>query len=123
MFGGKIRLIRIARGLSQEDVANNLKIEQSAYSKWENNKIKISDDQLEKLANFFGVTIEDIKSQEPILINFNQQSSNIGGIHHNNQVSYGINEDLLKSLQNQLSIKDSQINELLEIIKKQHNKI
>ena len=110
MYGTKIRLIRLSRGLNQEGVAQQLGIKQNAYSKIETNQSKASDAMVEKLATIFGVSAEDIKSPEPVIINF-----------HNSPQSNGVNngeiknqsEQLLQQLTQQLAIKDKQIEELM----------
>ena len=110
MYGTKIRLIRLSRGFNQEGVAQQLGITQNAYSKMETNHSKISDEMMEKLATVFGVSAEDIKSPEPVIINF-----------HNSPQSNGVNngeiknhsEQLLQQLTNQLTVKDKQIEELM----------
>jgi transcriptional regulator with XRE-family HTH domain len=115
MIGSKIRLIRLARGLSQEEVANSLNIQQNAYSKLENGGNKIDDEKIERLAKIFGVSVEDIKSPEPVLLSFN--NCNNSGVYNNNQLVYNqLNENLIKSLQEQLIVKDLQIEKLLNIL-------
>jgi len=116
MYGHKIRLIRIARGLSQEDVAKRLGIKQNTYSNIETNTQKESDEQLQKIAELFGVSIEDIKSPEPIIMNFhNSPHSNgiTGNISHNHNAS----DELIAQLTLQLQQKDSQISFLQELVK------
>jgi transcriptional regulator with XRE-family HTH domain len=110
MYGTKIRLIRLSRGLNQEGVAQQLGIKQNAYSKIETNQSKVSDAMVDKLATIFGVSAEDIKSPEPIIINFhdNHQGAVINHGEIKNQ-----NEQLLQQLTQQLAVKDKQIEELL----------
>jgi transcriptional regulator with XRE-family HTH domain len=110
MIGNKIRIIRLNRGLNQETVARELGITQNAYSKIETNQSKISDETIEKLANLFGVSSEDIKSPEPVIVNFhNSPQSN--GVNNGEIRHY--NEQLLLQLTQQLLVKDKQIEELM----------
>ncbi len=71
MYGAKITSIRQARGYSQQYVAEKLGMAQNAYSKIERDeKIKIDDRLLGKLAETLGVSVDDIKSPTPIVMNF-----------------------------------------------------
>jgi transcriptional regulator with XRE-family HTH domain len=111
MYGNKIRLIRVSRGLNQEVVAQKLGITQNAYSKIETNHSKTSEDMLQKLATLLGVSAEDIKSPEPVIINFHNSPQSNGV---NNGEIKNHNEHLLKQLTQQLLVKDKQIEELMD---------
>lgn len=115
MYGHKIRMIRIARGLSQEDVARRLGIAQNSYSKIETNTQKESEEQLVKIAELFGVSIEDIKSPEPIVMHFHNSpnSGNTGPVSNLTSVS----DELISQLTYQLQQKDQQIQFLQDLIK------
>jgi Predicted transcriptional regulators len=112
MYGNKIRLIRINRGLNQESVAKKIGISQNAYSKIENNHKKLNSDILQKLANIFGVTVEDITSPEPVIVNYRNNDS--GSISNEN--NYHISAKLLEQLTHQLSEKDKQIERLIALL-------
>lgn len=112
MYGNKIRIIRLCRGLSQEDVAKKLGIIQNAYSKIENNHTKLNEGLLQQLANIFGVSIADIKSPEPIIISFH----NTGNV--NTEGNRHVNEKLVQELSNQLLEKDKQIQQLIDLLNK-----
>lgn len=115
MIGSKIRFIRIARGFSQEEVAKLLNIQQNAYSKLETSGNKVDDNKIEQLAKIFGVSVEDIKSPEPVLLSFNNCSNS--GIHNSNQlVNNNISEQIIQTLQDQLAKKDEQINNLIKLL-------
>lgn len=76
MYGDKIRAFRIMRGFTQEYMAGKLSVAQNTYSKYENNGEKLPHELLEKIATILGVSVTDITSNEPIIIN--NQSSNQG---------------------------------------------
>lgn len=76
MYGDKIRAFRVLRGFTQEFMAGKLNVAQNTYSKYENNGEKLPHELLEKIATILGVSITDITSSEPIIIN--NQSSNQG---------------------------------------------
>lgn len=53
-----LRAARKAKGLTQKEVAAYIGISQNNYSYWENGKVKIDNESLQKLADFFGVTTD-----------------------------------------------------------------
>ena len=56
-FGTRLRALRKAKGLRQEDVAKDLYIHRSAYTKYELDNAEPPMDTLCKLSQLFGVTI------------------------------------------------------------------
>lgn len=85
MHGEKIRTFRLMRGFTQEYVADKLKIAQNTYSKYENNGEKLSIETLEKIANILGVSVTDLISNTPIVINnqaSNQGTQGIGNVEN-----------------------------------------
>jgi XRE family transcriptional regulator, regulator of sulfur utilization len=54
-IGDKIRQIRISKGLSQENIAETLKISTSAYGDIERNKTEITVKRLISISKIFGV--------------------------------------------------------------------
>jgi transcriptional regulator with XRE-family HTH domain len=109
MYGNKIRLIRIARGLVQENVAEQLGVAQNTYSKIETNQCKITESQLVQLAKIFGVNKEDLTSMEPIIMNFHHSDHSFGGFNVTNNAEQNL--EFIKQLSAQLKEKDSQIKE------------
>ena len=53
-----LKALRKAKGLTQVELARFLGISQNNYSYWENGKVKIDNDSLKKLADFYGVSID-----------------------------------------------------------------
>ncbi len=76
MYGSKIRSLRLLRGLSQEYMANELGINQTSYSRIENNQMKLTAELLEKLSGILGVSVTDITNNEPLIIQ--NHASNYG---------------------------------------------
>src|SRR5688572_17622375 len=62
----QIKAIRKARGFTQEVVADVLGIKKANLSRIESGNIKLSDDKLETLATFFGMSIEEIATFESV---------------------------------------------------------
>lgn len=63
-FGARIRELRIASGLSQSEVAEYLGIGQPSYADWERRNVALSAEQFVKLADFFGVGVEELFKTE-----------------------------------------------------------
>lgn len=61
----KLKLIRKSKGLTQTEVAKYIGISQNNYSYWENGKVKIDNETLIKLAEYFNVTVDYILGREP----------------------------------------------------------
>lgn len=59
-IGTKIKSLRIAASMTQEELANKLEISSQAISKWENNVTAPDIYMLPKLSMVFGVTIDEI---------------------------------------------------------------
>lgn len=98
MYGAKISAIRLARGYTQDFLARKLNIEQTSYSKIEHDsKVKISDELIEKIACALGVTIEDIKSPTPIIMNFHSPTPDREFATQNNGVE--MSENFLKIME------------------------
>lgn len=111
MYGSKIRMVRELRGFSQENVAALLGIAQNTYSKYENNQIKISAEVIQKIADIFEVSLIDLMTREPAIVNF--------------QTTVGINSNVDESMTSQkdfyellLSYKEAEIERLNKIIDK-----
>lgn len=58
MLGDQIRVMRLAKNLSQVALAKNLGVSKQSVSNWENNNIQPSIDILIKIAVFFGCTTD-----------------------------------------------------------------
>lgn len=55
-----IKQLRLARNLSQVDLANALGVTKQSVSNWENNNIQPSIDMLVRLAEFFSVSTDSM---------------------------------------------------------------
>jgi transcriptional regulator with XRE-family HTH domain len=96
-------------------MATKLGILQSAYSKIENDsKVKVDENLLQKIAEVLGVSVTDIKSATPIVMNFDNFQNNINmqiGQNQNPTQNNNINEKVIDQLTTQLATKDKQIEE------------
>ena len=74
-FSEKLKELRVEKGVSQAKLAADIHISRSAVAKWENGFGVPSDESLKLLADYFGVTIDDLipdKNKEEILVSKNK---------------------------------------------------
>ncbi len=76
MIHGKLRNLRKEKGMSQKEIAQILSTDISSYSRKENGKSKIHDEEWEKLAKVLDVSVEEIKEE------------GIGTVHNDNSGNY-----------------------------------
>ena len=65
-FGEKIKSLREQNGITQEELAQKLYVTRTAVSKWENDKGFPSIDTLKHLAELFGVTLDELVSDDAV---------------------------------------------------------
>lgn len=58
MLGDKLKQLRKARGLKQDDIAFKFGLSRGSISNWEKNRRRPSIKQLEELANFYNVSLD-----------------------------------------------------------------
>lgn len=63
----KIAMLRKARGLTQEQLAEKLFVSRTAVSKWETGRGMPGMDSLQQMAKFFGITLDELLSTEEII--------------------------------------------------------
>ncbi len=74
-FSEKLKELRSAKGISQAKLADDIHISRSAVAKWENGLGLPNDESLKTLADYFGVTVEELirnKSDEELLVTKNK---------------------------------------------------
>lgn len=59
-FGQRIKLLRIERGLSQENFALSIDMDRSYYASVENGKRNISLNNIKKIATGLGLSLEEL---------------------------------------------------------------
>lgn len=64
MFSEKIKELRLARGITQVELANSLSVTKQSVSNWENNNIMPSIEILLQLSDFFGVSTDYMLGKE-----------------------------------------------------------
>ena len=80
MFALRLKELRESKGLSQKALANKLGVSQSTVGMWESQKREPNFSTTEEIANFFGVTIDNLldnshASKEVILENKDSDNS------------------------------------------------
>jgi transcriptional regulator with XRE-family HTH domain len=101
-IGDNIRKHRIEKDKKQQEIYEAIGVNQSTYSKIENNKYKMDIETLKNIANVLEVDITKLIGEDKIEINHtNNDSSNGGsGIIVNNNHS----EDLIIALKEQITL-------------------
>ena len=61
-----LRKLRKSKGLTQTEIAQFIGITQNSYSYWENDKVKIDNASIVKLADFFGVSVDYLLGRDDI---------------------------------------------------------
>ena len=59
-FGKKLLELRIERGLKQEQISCDLNVSQSTYSDWEKGRIKPKRENLNKIAIYYKIDINEL---------------------------------------------------------------
>ncbi len=80
-FNEKLQELRKNKGLTQEELAEELYVSRTAISKWESGRGYPSIDSLKEISKFFSVTIDELLSSEKIVnIAERENKSNIQNI-------------------------------------------
>ena len=58
LFSVRLKELRLQHGFSQEELAEKNGIKLNSYSDWENGKCKPNYEKLEKIADFFGISLD-----------------------------------------------------------------
>ena len=66
-FHEKLQELRKSRGLTQEELAEDLFVSRTAISKWESGRGYPSIDSLKEISKYFSVPIDDLLSSEKVL--------------------------------------------------------
>lgn len=99
-IGYKIKKIREIKNISQEYMAEQLGITQSAYSLIESGKANISRERLHKIAEILEVSPEDIEHFcTSVYFQHSPQSGYYNTYHHQNNLTEKLLQALLEELQ------------------------
>ncbi|SHF45598.1 helix-turn-helix transcriptional regulator [Chryseobacterium takakiae] len=122
MIQEKLRNLRKQKKMSQETMAKILSTDTSSYSRKENGKSKIHDDEWEKLAKALEVSVDDIKESEISGIVHNDNSTfndHSGNYYHQN---FNIPHSIIDNLQDYIKLLKEQIESLKQELENLKNK-
>lgn len=63
-FNKNLKYVRQQKGISQQELADKLKIDRSTISRWENDEMDITVGNAILIADFFNIPIEDFTSKD-----------------------------------------------------------
>lgn len=67
-FAKRLKELRVSRGLTQDDLARELRLVKSSISMYENGKRKPSFEVLEAIADYFNVNMDTLYSSAPVFV-------------------------------------------------------
>ena len=70
-IGNRIRKLRDVKNIKQDEMARELGMSQSNYSRIESDEVKINEDVLEKIAILFKMSKEELTNFDENVVNFN----------------------------------------------------
>lgn len=68
-FNKNLKFVRQQRGISQQELADKLKIDRSTISRWENDEMDVTVSNALQVSNFFNIPIEDFTGRDLSLNN------------------------------------------------------
>lgn len=111
--------MREVKNLTQEEMADQLNMSTSGYAKIERGETKLYHDKLDKIADVFGVSVNQLlpSSNEGVTVCMSEQND------CSNTVYYGENSHKLAQLELIISYKDEIITQKDELLKSQQREI
>ncbi len=112
-YGLRIRTFRKLRGYTQQDVADRINVTQSTYSRIETDDHEVSVEELKKIAEALDVSLGDLISSEPLVINNHASNHGAQGkIEH----FYSDNKDMYEKLLTTMSQQIEQMQKLIMLL-------
>jgi transcriptional regulator with XRE-family HTH domain len=114
-IGQKIKKLRELKNLTQDYMANQLGLSQSAYSKMENGEVDIPFTRIEEIAKIFTIRPEDIITfNENTIFNlYNNQTATGYVINHNYDAERKLYEEQRAADKEQIEYLKNIINQLM----------
>lgn len=85
-IGDKIRQVRVARNLTQQDLADKMGLKRNTISQWESGSRNVSVEQLIEIARVVGVTLDYFNDAPPERTMF-QLMAQLDSVFNNAQIS------------------------------------
>ena len=76
-FSEKVRTIRKSKGLKQSDLADMLEVKRSTVGKWETGDNRPTLEVLERMADLFEISIDDLLCRKPVIDKFKRDEQNV----------------------------------------------
>ena len=112
MIKNKLIAARKEKNMTQNDMAGSLFMTQSQYHRREQGKIRISDDEWERIAKLLDKEVEDVKEDDCITIyNYDNNSGNYSA---STNYFYNIPEFIMKNQQEYIEMLKEEIKRLKE---------
>lgn len=64
IFNKNLKFIRQQKGISQQELADKLKLDRSTISRWENDEMDITVGNAIQISNFFNIPMEDLTGRD-----------------------------------------------------------
>lgn len=109
-IGQKLERVRRSKGIGQQELAQSIFMTQQAYSRIENDQTKVTHDQLKKITEALGISIEELEKWDGTFVfnNFGNPAS---------QIQFSQSNDKLEQLYEKvISQKDAEITYLKSVI-------
>ena len=115
----KVKLIntRKAKGYLLSDMAEQLGIDESNYSRRENGQKRISQEEWEKLAQALDVSTEEIFEPEDNIVFINKDHATVNANYHGNNNVYTVPESMFDNQQKYIQMLEAEIKDLKERLK------
>ncbi|MDR6373028.1 transcriptional regulator with XRE-family HTH domain [Chryseobacterium bernardetii] len=118
----KLRTLRKQKGYTQQQIADLLATDVSNYSRKESGDVRIFDDEWEKLAKAFEVSVEDIKEErEPNVVqkNENLTFNDTSSFHQSGIYNCNVPNYLLENQQEYIHL----LKEQIKVLKEENEKL
>ena len=127
MIGTKIKRIREMRGITQEEIAEELNLTAQAYGRMERGETSISAERLGKIAEKLGVNTDEImrydENKYVISGNSNNGEANENGVQFNlniyeSDIAVEALKETIKNQQEQIKFLQHQVEKLTDLLLK-----
>ena len=127
MIGSKIKRIREMRGITQEEIAEELNLTTQAYGRMERGETSISAERLGKIAEKLGVNTDEImrydENKYVISGNSNNGEANENGVQFNlniyeSDIAVEALKETIKNQQDQIKFLQNQVEKLTDLLLK-----
>lgn len=112
-YGTRIRTFRKLRNLTQQEVSSLVNMTQSTYSRIETDDHTPTVDELKSIAQALDVSVGDLISSDPLIINNHASNHGAQGKIEN---FFADNKELLEKLIATMNQQNEQIKKLIELL-------